>query len=842
MTARKNIFRRPALMIPLLICLIGTATAAISITTLFRVAMDEEKSRLTQMVLSQARLMDSIARFDVLNSQDDHPLGAFGATMEQIVDAHKSQSEFGETGEFVIGMLIEGRVAVLQKPRLKGDINFQVPEFSPLPMQRALSGESGQIVATDHKGHEVLASFVPVSILNIGLVAKIDTAEIHRPFIISSIIAAVLSALMLAIGIFASRYFASPFAEKEAALKTLSQSQKELAKAQELVGLGSWTWNIADNSNEWSDEQFRIFGYQPGEVEPTLDLFMNALHPQDREKVSHLVERALKNDDPYDTEFRIIDAKGNVRFVRANGEVERDGVGKAISMIGTVMDITERQKILNELRFNEQRFRDITESSSDWFWESDADHRFTYVSKRGPEMIGCAVDDILGKQRWDIISNNNDDKKWKSHRDDLANHRMFRDLEYSIETSEGGKIIISVNGIPVFDDAGDFLGYRGTARNVTTRRVAEQSLRVSEERFTKSQNFANIGTWDWNIQSGELYWSERIGTLFGYEAGKLETTYDNFVAAIHPDDRKGVTDAVNACVEHGVEYNIEHRVVWPDGTVRIHLERGDVERDDDGQPINMLGVVQDITEAKTMQAQLIQSSKMAILGEMATGVAHELNQPLNIIRMAVNNIQRKSVKNAAGPQYLSDKLEKIDNQIVRASAIIDHMRIFGRKSGRTPMPLGPKQIVESTLGLVGEQLRLANIEVVSEIPDDCHCIVGHQVQVEQVLLNLIGNARDSLENSEGENKRISITVGESGEFVYIALEDNGGGIDPDVLPRIFEPFYTTKEVGKGTGLGLSISYGIINDMGGTITASNTEDGARFVISLPLCKEEIKQIS
>ncbi|NQU56484.1 MAG: PAS domain-containing protein [Rhodospirillales bacterium] len=842
MNTLQNIFRRPTLMIPVLICLIGTATAGISIATLFKVSMDEEKSRLTQMVRSQARLMESIAKFDALDNVQDHPDGAFGATMEQIVSAHKSLNGFGETGEFVIGRLIEGRVAVLQKPRYESDINFQIPEFVPIPMQKALMGESGEIIATDYKGHQVLASYEPVSVLNIGLVAKIDIAELHRPFIISGVIAAVLSAFMLVIGIFAARFFAAPFEEKEAALKKLSKSQLELAKAQELAGLGSWTWNITDNSEEWSDEQFRIFGYEPGEVEPTLELFVNALHPQDRQNVIAEVENTLKNDDPYDTEFRIIDTKGNVRHIRALGEVTRDGNGEAVSMIGTVMDITDRKKIENELRYNEQRFRDITESSSDWFWETDSAHSFTYVSEKGPETIGCKRDDIIGKSRWDMYENYKGDHYWELHRDDMENHRMFRDYEYAIDIKGGGELIVSVNGTPVIDDVGKFLGYRGTARNVTTRRVAEQSLKKSEERFNKSQNFANIGTWDWNIQTGELYWSDRIGSLFGYEPGKLETTYDNFVAAIHPDDRKKVTEAVNACVEHGVEYNIEHRVVWPDGTVRYLLEKGDVVRNEDGLPLNMLGVVQDITEAKNMQAQLIQSSKMATLGEMATGVAHELNQPLNIIRMALSNIQRKSKYNKADPEYLSGKLEKIDSQVERASAIIDHMRIFGRKSDVTPEQLDPKKVVESTLGLIGEQLRLANIEVISEAPVDCHCIVGHQVQIEQVLLNLIGNARDSLQSKEDGDKRLSITVGENEFSVFIAVEDTGGGIAEDDLPRVFEPFYTTKEVGKGTGLGLSISYGIINDIGGTITASNTEDGARFVISLPQCKEDTSQIS
>ncbi len=710
MNTKRNTLRHPTLALPLLICLIGAATAGISIATLYRVSIDEEKTRLTQMVHSQARLMEAVAEFENAHSHQEHPGGAFGATMAQIVAAHKSIDGFGETGEYVIGKLIDGQVALLQPPRFEGDLNFQIPAFAPVPMQRALSGESGVIIAPDYKGNEVLASYVPVPVLNIGLVAKIDTHELYRPFIVAGLVATLLSALMLVIGFYAARYFAAPFAEREAVLKTLTKNQKELAKAQQLAGLGSWSWNLSDNFEEWSDEQFRIFGYEPGEVTPTLDLFINALHPKDQAEVALEVENTLNNDAPYDTEFRIIDAKGKVRHVQAHGEVARDKDGKAVSMIGTIMDITER-------------------------------------------------------------------------------------------------------------------------------RTSEQALKKSEERFTKSQNFANIGTWDWDIQNGNLYWSDRIAPFFGYKAGTLETTYENFVGAIHPDDRQAVTDAVTACVEDGIKYNIEHRVVWPDGTVRYLHEKGDVVRDEDGKPLNMLGVVQDITKSKSLQAQLIQSSKMATLGEMATGVAHELHQPLNVIRMAINNIQRKLKDNKADPGYLSNKLGKINNQVERATAIIEHMCIFGRKPGTTPVPLDPKKIVDSTLGMIGEQLRLADIQVTVEAPEKCLPILGHQVQVEQVLLNLIGNARDILKDWHQGEKRISITVGESADAVIIAVEDSGGGITESDLPRIFEPFFTTKEIGQGTGLGLSISYGIITDMGGTITAANTDGGARFVICLPQSKQE-----
>jgi signal transduction histidine kinase len=236
-------------------------------------------------------------------------------------------------------------------------------------------------------------------------------------------------------------------------------------------------------------------------------------------------------------------------------------------------------------------------------------------------------------------------------------------------------------------------------------------------------------------------------------------------------------------------------------------------------------------ERKEAAAQVIQASKLATLGEMSTSVAHELNQPLNVIRLAAGNSRRRISKGNADIQYLNDKLERIESQTVRATAIIDHMRMFGRKAHEKPELIDPRRVVTNTLELMGEQLRLDGIEIVTELAQECGSTLGHAIQMEQVVLNLLTNARDAMVDSDRE-KKITLRVFEDAKGVQITSVDSGGGIPDDVLPRIFDPFYTTKNIGKGTGLGLSVSYGIIREMDGTIVAENIDGGARFTITLP----------
>ena len=258
--------------------------------------------------------------------------------------------------------------------------------------------------------------------------------------------------------------------------------------------------------------------------------------------------------------------------------------------------------------------------------------------------------------------------------------------------------------------------------------------------------------------------------------------------------------------------------------------------DAQGQLIEVQAVGRDNTEVRRAQQQLTQSAKMATLGEMATGLAHEINQPLNVMRMAIVNVLKRLSNGDVQIDYLQDKLNRIDAQVQRAARVVDHMRVFGRRSEIEQHLFNPAVAVEGTLSLLSEGLRGKGVEVRCEGLQSLTQVRGHVDQLEQVLINLVVNARDAL-LSKRETDRdfqpwIALGLQPDHDAVQLWVQDNAGGIDPRLLERIFEPFFTTKPIGVGTGLGLSVSYGIIDNMGGRLSVSNTEHGAWFCVTLP----------
>lgn len=256
-------------------------------------------------------------------------------------------------------------------------------------------------------------------------------------------------------------------------------------------------------------------------------------------------------------------------------------------------------------------------------------------------------------------------------------------------------------------------------------------------------------------------------------------------------------------------------------------------RDDDNQWAGLWVVTTDVTELRTQEAFLHQSAKLARLGEMSTGVAHELNQPLNTIRLSVANLRRQLGAAQPDTDLLMRKCEQIDDQVSRAAKVIQHMRTYGRVSSTEYEPFDINDAVSRSVEFWSQQLALLGIDlVVKSAPNNPPLWVnGSESQFDQVLINLLSNARDAIVE-RGKEGRIEIALSETPHTLHLAVSDNGGGIPEGVIEYIFEPFFTTKPVGKGMGVGGSISYGIIKDMGGDITACNVADGARIDVVLP----------
>ncbi|MEI4480652.1 MULTISPECIES: ATP-binding protein [unclassified Phyllobacterium] len=258
-------------------------------------------------------------------------------------------------------------------------------------------------------------------------------------------------------------------------------------------------------------------------------------------------------------------------------------------------------------------------------------------------------------------------------------------------------------------------------------------------------------------------------------------------------------------------------------------------RDNEGEVKNLVALGFDITERRAAELAIYQSGKMITLGEMATSIAHEINQPLATITMALDNLRERLKNGSAKPGFVNTSLQLISDQVERTAAIVSHMRIYGHRSDGNAYPLDPTQAIEGALSIAQTQFRDAGIELRKNYRAGEYQMLADLTLIEQIILNILLNAKDAIlekqafAKDEAVEKWIEISLDEepAEKMIVISISDSGPGIAPGVLDRLFEPFFTTKPIGSGTGLGLSLCYGMARDLGGRVEARNTASGAEF---------------
>lgn len=326
------------------------------------------------------------------------------------------------------------------------------------------------------------------------------------------------------------------------------------------------------------------------------------------------------------------------------------------------------------------------------------------------------------------------------------------------------------------------------------------------------------------------YRGGNVEAVTGFPPGSLADV-DNL--AMLAEDRRPVTHAMEIAKRTGTG-SADWSMRRPDGSgvTWLRTSMRVEERRPDGS-MTVVGYSINITNEREAQARAAASGRLASLGEMASGLAHELTQPLQAIMTGAEMAQMEAARiQAAG---IEARLEAVIGQVVRARSIIGNLRRFarGEAAGAPVRPILLDAAIDNVLVLIGGLLRDAEIELVTDIPAEARAVLGHPVALEQVLTNLLVNARDALAHAPAGGPRIITVSSEAmGDVVRLRVADTGGGIAPEVMARVFEPFVTTKGPDAGTGLGLSISYGLITAMGGSIRVENAGAGAVFTITLP----------
>ena len=440
------------------------------------------------------------------------------------------------------------------------------------------------------------------------------------------------------------------------------------------------------------------------------------IHPDDRPKFVEKFLQAVAAGTTYEDEGRIRRADGQYRWFLVRAAPFRDEAGNIIKWYGACSDIEDRKQAEEALRDSERRFRDFSEASADWYWETGPDHRFTFIPVERAEFPDAANRRQAGLTRWDLAADfETEPAKWQEHIRTLNEHKPFRNFIYEVRLRYGATMHAAVSGIPRFDDRGRFLGYRGGACDVTAMVRADQ-----------------------------------------------------------------------------IEKSL-----------------------------------------RQAQADLAHVTRLTTLGELTASIAHEVNQPL--AGVVGNGIAGLRWLGKDPPLFLDEVRASVEAMISdanRASTIIAKIRELAKNTAPQLATININDVIDEAVALVQRELEQHGVVLREQFSSDIGFVKGDRIQLQQVVINLIMNSAEAMENVTQRAREIVIRSSRSGNGqVAVEVQDSGDGVDPVVIDRLFEAFFTTKP--KGLGMGLSISRSIIEAHDGRLTmSSDGKSGATVHIALP----------
>ncbi|MCX6247608.1 MAG: PAS domain S-box protein [Bacteroidetes bacterium] len=611
--------------------------------------------------------------------------------------------------------------------------------------------------------------------------------------------------------------------------------------------MGVWEWDVRTNQVLWDDKMLELYGIEREEFNDTHQNWVDFLHADDVGRMKEELRLTFSGEKDYDTDFRIVLKNGDVRYIKAFAQVVRNSAGTPLRLTGINFDITEQKKTQESLLISEMFNRGLVEAAPVGILFLDSTGRITFENPAMLQMMGLSKDNktvVIGEYFQELASIRAVISKSEISQILKGERINAREIHYT--SILGRELDMELYTAPLMNPEGRVQGIILMAVDITKPVAAGKELRESEQKYRMLYESMRDGFVKMDMKKQILESNSFFLTMTGYSAGDMRKMSN--IRNIVPERWYEKVDHIieNQVLTLGysdvfeIEYQRKDNTIFP-VEVRLFLIKNQK-----GINEGMWAIVRDITERKKQDKNMIHTERMAGIGVMAAGMAHEINQPLNTISLAMDNLILSINNGSSDKSYLENKTLKIFDNITRIRNIIDHVRAFSKDhDDYIQSGFNINESIRNAKSMIVEQFKHKGIHFLMDLDKTLPQPVGNTFKFEQVIVNLLINAKDAIEEKEmipGTNFKKVVEIHSSLEKQYICVEvkDNGIGIDPKDTDKVMLPFYSTKGEGVSSGLGLSISFGIIRDMNGTIDIQSERlKGTTVRIMIPVKKEVTK---
>ncbi|APF17294.1 multi-sensor hybrid histidine kinase [Caldithrix abyssi DSM 13497] len=582
-------------------------------------------------------------------------------------------------------------------------------------------------------------------------------------------------------------------------------------------------------------EDLKAFAFKHGGMSVEADKVLKVLETED---AIHELETQWRTNN------------GNLIWVKESIRVVRDHQGKILYYEGMAEDITARKAAEQALKASEQKYRRIVDLAQEGIWMLDARARTTFVNQKMADMLGYEAQEMIGRNYFDFIVKDNKKEAVAQWHKQLQGKNIQHELCFL--KKDGTKMWGLVSSRPILEE--DFQGALKMVVDITEKKLINQQLEETNRQLMSllESSSAVIYSARWhNGMVAPLQITANLKNIFGYEPQELINNPDLWINNIHPEDKEQVIQAITRINQPG-KYSFEYRVKDRAGNYLWVYDEMRIPADWREGTFTIHGLWIDITEKKKLEGQFLRAQRMESLGALAGGIAHDLNNILTPILLATEVLRMRDKKPA------NEKvMHMIESSAQRGKELIQQILSFARGVEGEHKPVQVRHII-AEVGRIIKETFPKSINFKMSVAKDLWPVLADATQINQVLMNLCVNARDAMpEGGKLEIRAENVVFDEHyslmhqtaqpGDYIKISVIDSGQGIPEKLINKIFDPFFSTKEVGKGTGLGLSTVHTIIQQHNGFINVySEPGNGTTFNVYLPANKsaevEESREIA